>query len=563
MPTASATSKIRQSRARLAPGARGLELGLEVRAPDGSSVLTAGGLWDRDELAYEPSATPHIITLVSSQVRAALQLAQWFLAYERDDPDRQALEVYVDNRRGGKTFFSVLAILLFAIRYPDCHLGKTICWLVVPTFPQQRELHEVIAKVLPAVWFRDRRIVYHKSEKYYTLANGAEIWIKSADRPQSLKAGGVAAVAVNEAQQVDSKGILNAMGANIDNGGVCWLAMNPPDSVKALWAENLHAAVNALDDDGAPLLPYARETKFPSDQNEIINQAAKTRFGKLAAILDPGQAKRDDLGVWTSIVDRAYPFYKREQHFRPEPVGWRDITADCNNFTGLGGRLAGNRHLGAGMDFQRRPYCAFIEAKAYVAPEGVAWVKAGVPVFVVRHEVCNDFVAGDWWTEELLCMKIAESAKKRGTKPTDYLLVADMTGHHQGAQAEQRGSESDPATYSWAIVENFGWDPHAPIEERRLTDNRKGPSSSKTFRANPPVAVRLNVVNELLRDNRVIISTNCKTTAEAFRTCGIHKESRKPKGDGSHLTDAVGYLLYAWETALREAGISKITGSTS
>ena len=147
MPTASATSKIRQSRARLAPGARGLELGLEVRAPDGSTILTAGGLWDRDELAYESSGTPHIITLVSSQVRAALQLAQWFLAYERDDPDRQALEVYVDNRRGGKTFFSVLAILLFAIRYPDCHLGKTICWLVVPTFPQQRELHEIIAKV--------------------------------------------------------------------------------------------------------------------------------------------------------------------------------------------------------------------------------------------------------------------------------------------------------------------------------------------------------------------------------------------------------------------------------
>jgi hypothetical protein len=286
MPTASATTKIRQSRARLAPGARGLELGLEVRAPDGSCILTAGGIWDRDELAYSAGGTPHIITLVSSQVRAARQLAQWFLAYERDDPDRQALEVYVDNRRGGKTFFSVLAILLFAIRYPDCHLGKTICWLVVPTFPQQRELHEVIAKVLPAAWFRDRRIVYHKSEKYYTLANGAEIWIKSADRPQSLKAGGVAAVAVNEAQQVDSKGILNAMGANIDNGGVCWLAMNPPDSVKALWAENLHAAVNALDDNGKPVLPFARETAFPSDQNEVINQAAKARFGQLAAVLD-------------------------------------------------------------------------------------------------------------------------------------------------------------------------------------------------------------------------------------------------------------------------------------
>ncbi len=573
MPTVSATSKIRRLRGEIerpslrpiSASATRVDLALEVRGPKGEVLVTAGGAWVDCQKEYVGTFDhPHVVKLVSSQVPAAIQLAEWFKAYERDDPDRQALEIYVDNRRGGKTFFSVLALLLFALRYPDCHLGKTVCWLVVPTFPQQRELHEVIAKVVPPAWFRDGRLVYRKSEKYYTLANGAEIWIKSADRPQSLKAGGVAATAINEAQQVDSKGILNALGANVDGGGICFLAMNPPDSVKALWAENVHDAVNSLDDNGKPVVPWARETSFPAALNEVINQEARTRYGQLAKIIDPKQADRDFGGMWTSIVDRAYPKYKRDQHFRPEPVGWKDITAECNNFTGLGGRMAGNRPLGAGMDFQRRPACAFIEAKAYISPPGLAWIAPGLPVFVIRHEVFNEVAnIADWWTEDEFCRVIAEKNSKRGFKPKDYLLVADMTGRSQGSEAASRGPEADPETFSWAIVQSYGWDPHAPREEDRIVGLHggrmpKGPTELKTFRANPPVPVRLDVVNTLFQQNRIIIASNCKETAESFRQCEVYKDSRKPHGHGSHLTDAVGYLLYAWETALRAAGVVKV-----
>ena len=559
MPTVSAKNQIRKLRRAVASDRAPLDLSLQLQAPDGEIILTVGGLWSEEELRYiGPSPAPHIVRLVTSQLRAAHQLAEWFAAYKRDDPDRQALEEYVDNRRGGKTFFSVLAVLCFDIEFPDCHLGKTVSWLVVPTFPQQRELHEVIATVIPSSWFRDKRIVYHKSEKYYTLASGPEVWIKSAERPQSLKAGGVAAIAINEAQQIESKGILNAMGANIDSGGICWLAMNPPDSVKALWAENLHSAINALDDDGKPLIPWARETAFPSAENEVINQQARTRFGKLAEIIDSAQAKRDAGGLWTSIRNLAYPHYSRERHFRAEPVGWRDITIEVNNFTGFGGRLSGNRRLGAGMDFQRKPWCAFIEARAYRAPGGIAWVPEGTIVYVVRHEITNDVDAGDWWTEELLCMKAADDLKSRGFSPKDYLLIADRTGKQQGSESASRGREADPETFSWPIVERFGWEPHAPIEEDRFSDNVRGPTEVTTVYKNPPVSVRLNLVNELLRTNRLIISTACPETAENFRKCEVHKDSRKPKGHDSHLTDAVGYLLFTWETALRERGIVKI-----
>jgi len=558
MPTVSAANQIRKAKQRLRGSRSAVDLALVVRAQDGAPILTAGGDWIDDEQRYDaPGSSCASVHLVSSQLRAGQQLAQWFEAYEADDPNRQALDVYVDNRRGGKTFFSVLAIVLFALRYPFCHLGKTICWLVVPTFPQQRELHECIAKILPASWFLDGRIVYHKSEKYYTLANGSEIWIKSADRPQSLKAGGVAAIAVNEAQQVDSKSILNAMGANIDSGGICWLAMNPPDSVKGLWAENVHHAISAVDDKGNPVIPWARETAFPSTQNEVINQAARTRFAKIAEIIDPAQAKRDAAGLWTSITDRAYPFYRREQHFKPEPTGWRDITAEMNNITGMLGRRA-LPSLGAGMDFQKRPWCAFIEAKAFAAPAGLAWIAAGEIVYVVTQEICNDVVAGDWWTEELLCMKVAENIGKRKLTPADYLLIADRTGQSQGSELASRGQSADPETYSWPIVERFGWEPHAPEEERRFSDNLKGPTDIKIIRKNPLVSVRLNTINEVLRSNRLIISTACPQTAESFRQCEVYSNSRKPKGDWAHLTDAVGYLIFVWETARLARGVTKI-----
>lgn len=551
MPTVSVQRKIRNLAASVKSTASRIDLTLDVVAPQGEFILTAGGTWSTERLEYvgRPDVA-HRVRLVSSQLKAGVQLAQWFRDYERDDPDRQALEEYVDNRRGGKTFFSVLAVLSFALRYPSCHLGKTICWIVVPTYPQQREIHECITHIIPAAWFSDRRIVYHKSDKYYELANGAQIWIKSADRPQSLKAGGVAAIAINEAQQIEARAALNAMGANIDSGGICWLALNPPDSTKGLWLENLHDAINAVDDKGRPVLPWARETRFPSELNEVINQQARTRFGKLAAVIDPKQHQRDSLGLWVSIKDRAYPFYDRAKHYRPAPSGWRDFTIEANNLTGLLNK-GDNRTRGAGMDFQRRPWCAFITARCLLSP-------AGVPVYVIDQEVCNDIAVGQYWTEDMLCLKVREEQKKWQTKPRDYLLVADMTGHHQGSTQNQRGQQADPATFSWAIVEQYGWDPHAPIEYDEFDKNKKGPAEISHHRANPPVAVRLNVINELLKEERIIILPECKTVAESFRQCEVNQFSRKPKGDWSHLTDAVGYLLYAWETGLRENGIVKV-----
>jgi hypothetical protein len=398
---------------------------------------------------------------------------------------------------------------------------------------------------------------YHKSENYYEFCTGAQIWIKSADRSETLKVGKFAAVAINEAQQVDYEALINVLGGAIDEGGITWLAMNPPNSVKGLWAENLYDAVNAVDDHGRPVLEFAEMVKFPSALNEAINKHALTKFERVASVIDPDQAKRDALGQWISIRDRAYPKYNRSNHIRPEPRtidGWRDVTVDVNGLTYMH-PIGQSRHYGAGMDYQRRPWCAFVELKVYAAPEGV-WVPRGTHVYVVRMEITNDVQSGDYWTEQLLCQKIEANLESRSLTPEHYLLVCDATGKNQGASGEQRGKISDPATWSWAICEQYGWEPHGPQERTKWVSLGKGRGKEQKFTAtNPPVPVRLDVINTLLDQNRLIITPECPATAESFRICEVRKETRKPWGRGAHLTDAVGYLCYVWETALIEAGV--------
>jgi len=552
MPAVSLKRRVEALARDMDPASHRVDLGIEVQGPDRGVLFRAGGIWHKRLSKYVDSSTsPHVIRLMASQLEAGGLLAEWFTSYDAKVEERLALINCVDERRGGKTHFVVAAMLSFALRYPRSHLGKTTCWLVTPTFPQQRELHETLTMLLPAVWFRDKRIRYFKSANFYRFANGAEIYVKSADRPEGLKWGSVAAVAVNEAQQIEARGILNIVGANIDAGGLTLLAMNPPDSTKALWAEELHDAVKALDDKGRPIIDFAREARFPASKNAAIDQSGRARFLKLARVLDPKQAQRDGLGIWIKLRDIAYPMYNRNQHFRHEPAGWQDITSHAHGLTGFLSK-GDHRRLGAGMDWQHRPFCGFVAGKVLLAPEG-AWVPRGTPVFVITQEVMNDVSSGEFWDEELLCIRVAEQLEKLGTRPRDYLLIGDRTGKTQGARGQQRGAEADPDSYSWAIVERFGWEPHAPIEESKLVSEGRGSASIKTNYSNPRVAVRLDLINQLLRSNRIIITPNCSETAESFRTCGL--KNRKPRGRGAHLTDAVGYWVYAVERALREHGV--------
>ena len=104
MPAVSLSRRVERLARDMAPGANLIDLGIEVRAPDGRALYRAGGIWDKRLRKYVgESAAPHAIRLVESQLKAGEELARWFQDYEADEPTRRALINCVDERRGGKT----------------------------------------------------------------------------------------------------------------------------------------------------------------------------------------------------------------------------------------------------------------------------------------------------------------------------------------------------------------------------------------------------------------------------------------------------------------------------
>lgn len=532
---------------------RHIDQEIELRTQAGEVLLRAGGRWDRISRRYDgPALVPHVVVVKRSQEEAARNLARWFELYDVDDASRVALEMYADKRRGGKTYFVVLLVVLFLLRYPRKRDGQVqIGWIVIPRYPKAREIHETLRKILPAAWLRGPWL-WRKVDKLYTLPSGAELYVKSGDDVELLKEGGVGVIGVNEAQEIGGVGIIHCLGNNIDSGGLTGIALNPPNSALGLWAEALHEAIMAGH------IRYARATEFPPEGNDAIDQGARTRFSEVAAIIDPKQEQRDAQGLWVAIHDRCYPHFAKSRHVKPERLlaGCQDITVDLNALTRclMKGDL---RAWGVGMDFQGRPWCGAVRAKGYAAGPGNALgLPAGSVVYVVHNECTNDLDLGEWWHEERLCKEMLD----RGWETAECLVIADGTGKTQGSTGRQRGREADPLTFSFPLVESFGFEIHAPLERREYVRHPKRGVEIVDHARNPPVPVRLNIVNTLLDEGRLFVLEACGAdpkmpggqVAESFRICAADA-NKKPKGRGAHLTDAVGYLLFRWETALREA----------
>ena len=80
MPATTAADRIRRLERILVSPHRWVDAQLVVRAPDGETILTIGGLWDRHLGRYiEPTAArplrPHVVLLQPSQVAMARAVA--------------------------------------------------------------------------------------------------------------------------------------------------------------------------------------------------------------------------------------------------------------------------------------------------------------------------------------------------------------------------------------------------------------------------------------------------------------------------------------------------------
>jgi hypothetical protein len=200
----------------------------------------------------------HVLTVESSQVEYVRAFGEWLKAYQRDLPRPAFVDVLAGKRRGGKTWVMVALILLAAVAVPyrlhkDGHRVNFIGWLVVPSYPEQRELHEDIMAVLarrrdiasremlqvlgaiPEKWWTFRP---HPTNGYM-FVHGSQVYLKSANRPDSLKQGRVDVVGLNEGQKVDSEAPVHCAGNTIDGGGLLIMAANAPRRARGQWLKEV------------------------------------------------------------------------------------------------------------------------------------------------------------------------------------------------------------------------------------------------------------------------------------------------------------------------------------
>jgi hypothetical protein len=104
--------------------------------------------------------------------------------------------VLVAGRRFGKTKAAVNELIRAAIRVPE-----SVNWWVAPTFSITRKGWRELFRYLPA------EIVANisRTEVMVELINGASIWFKSADNPDSLLSEGLDFVVVDEAARVSEE----------------------------------------------------------------------------------------------------------------------------------------------------------------------------------------------------------------------------------------------------------------------------------------------------------------------------------------------------------------------
>lgn len=528
---ASLQQRLQEGKEALGGPARWLDLRLDLLGLNGTPLVTAGGRWDKTYRRFgdDPGEAASVaIDLQESQIEFATWFGQWLGDFREGRRGGAAREVQLammaGDRRGGKTFVADAAILAACIDVPVAPGQDTplIAWIVSKSFRERFELEQWILNRIPAEWYRHRQAPEHE----FQFVHGPTLRLLSADDPDSLKQGRVDIAFINEPQKVQARAVANAILGSSDLGGLVILAANPPagGNSRGEWLFDLK---EAIDDERIAILKGSRAEPLgvryfhvDSKKNKAIDQIARRRAGRIAAIIDPNLTAGDVEGEWRRPVDLAAWEFDKHRHLQAVPqLGAKDITAQV-----AGSHSYGSWVVVAGVDFQNRPHIPAAFARVFGDPDDPTFWFVGEFIGERRH------------SEEQFLERFADYAEKRGWTRKNLLWVGDASGSWQGSRHDFDGEERD----SFAVWREDGWE-IVPSQEPR--------ANSKTGRGrNPEVADRLQLTNELLRRGRVFIdAAQCPWVAECFRKAETKREDGRRRLVGNkyaHGFDAATYLLW-------------------
>jgi len=508
------------------------------RAKDSSTLLFAGGVWDRIEHVFVRQTPDEVccIDLEESQVEYTSWFAEFLRDFREGYPRDISAALIAGDRRAGKTFdayFCQWSALIDVPLLPST--GKpAIGWTISKTYKERDELDQLVATFLPEKWFDASRAPEHR----YDLKNGSVLRNLSADDPDSLKQGVVDWLLYNEGQKMAARAVVNGLYGTADRAGLCMIACNKPTASdsRGEWLFDLREAINdeqVSRAKGAKVEPLGiKFFGFSSKDNTKIDQPARRRVGRLAAIIDPGQAEADDADAaldWKRPGDKALWEFEKHRHLQAQPqLGARDVTCEVVAERGEYGTKW--THV-AGIDFDFRPHIVCVINRIFGSADD--------PTF---HSV-DEFAGEKLWTVKQWIEEFAAWGEARGYTPETLLFIGDASS---GWRRPEDPKLEDEDRNAFEVIQGAGWTIIPPQDHRGATGRAR----------NPRVDERLDLANDHLRRDRWFIDPiRCPWLAECAREALTERKMARRRlvhNKHAHAIDASTYPI--WRLAPRSSG---------
>lgn len=478
------------------------------KAGTDEELLRVGGRWDRRRKKWKRNArASQLITIRfhRGQADAARWFVDWMRRFVRNDwkgCSRVWSVLLIGGRRSGKTHVVCAIMIVFAVLNP-----RALLWALSPTLETGDELDQNFKLMMPRQWFRRRQAKTGRSTTY-TLANGSRILLKSAVKPQRLKAGRVDLVLLNEAQELLQLAYVKVRAPIVDRGGLVLMTANPPETPAGRWIEEhyekakagvIDAVVFELDPRDNPWINYEGLTSIAKETDEHTYQ-------------------REVLGLFPPIGDIVMHAWSSESI--------RDVPAHFENVTAAFTKRALGRAFGSviGIDLQQTPHMAAAVYRFYRDPadpeEVIPWVVAEV---VVEEADENDLIDA----LELEGFRGWIDEDDEVDAPAASAVVMDASAWWQDG-AHTKGRTSDKA-----------------FRARGWTHLYKPQKNSDR---NPDIVERVKCTNARLKTQsgrrRMFSCRHNERINRAMRSWENRSGAPNRRSDFAHLCDAVSYVIY-------------------
>lgn len=505
-------------------------------------LLHVGGVWDKQRREFKRELDGSrdrgrgamVVDAQESQVSAFRWLAGRLAAFREGKPHPQVAGLCYDDRRGGKTFFIVVAVILSCLESPTVAESPLEARIVTQTVQSRDEIDEIFKLFLPTGWGHLRE----QPKRQYTFATGAKVGFLTTDNVDTLLSGRMDVVAINEAALFPRKVYEKTVRATQDRRGFVLLATNTPENPRGNWTTLLIEGAEKDIADG--ITPAVQRLRVENKKNAAISSEAAGPIARSIRYARGDEEATIDDGIVKEAGQKLFsPPYDPSKHHVPVPqLGYTDITADFTE------RVTGRRYdYVCGQDYQ---WDCTATVWKLLAPGG-EWAKMQLwCVFAIWMDG-KAATSGDRSLPEDDLLDAVEAA---GYTADNTLVIPDCSAGSQGAR-HKHGIE--PPTIE--ILNRRRWAFDYPSEKRNM---------DSVHPRNPLEGASNMACRKWLKEDRVYVAA----TDEAYKMhkalvkCDAFIDAKgnlRAKSSWAHLIDTFRYVQWWAQRRLTENPTAIVT----